>query len=78
MASQVTHPVVILPIFAAISYCIGIAVYRLWFGPLSKVPGPKLAAVTQGYEMYFDLIQQARFPWQLKKLHEHYGKLNLV
>lgn len=60
---------------AAVSFCyaFGVAIYRLYFSPLAKVPGPKLAAITQGYEIYFDLIEKARFPWQIKKLHEKYG-----
>lgn len=55
--------------------CVGIVVvvYRAYLHPLAKVPGPKLAAVTQCYEMYFDLIQKARMPWQIQKLHEIYG-----
>lgn len=54
-------------------YAICVAVYRIFLHPLARVPGPKLAAATQCYEMYFDLIQKARMPWQLQKLHEIYG-----
>lgn len=64
-----------LALLAVASACYGILVmvYRAFLHPLAGVPGPKLAAVTQCYEMYFDLIQKARMPWQLQKLHDIYG-----
>lgn len=55
-------------------YTLTKAIYRVYLSPLSKIPGPKLAAMTPGYEMYYDLIQKARFPWQIKVLHESYGE----
>ena len=55
-------------------YALIVRVYRAFLNPLSKIPGPKLATITQGYEMYFDLVQKARFPWHLRKLHEQYGR----
>lgn len=61
--------------FAFFSYFMGLAIYRAYLSPLSKVPGSKLAAMSQCYEMYYDLIQPARFPWHIKKLHEIYGML---
>jgi len=54
-------------------YGLTIAIYRAYCSPLSKIPGPKLAAMTQCYEMYYDLIKKARFPWQIQKLHDLYG-----
>lgn len=62
-----------LLILSAIIYSGIVAMFRAYLGPLSKIPGPKLAAFTQGYEMYYDLLQNARFPWQIKALHDAYG-----
>jgi hypothetical protein len=66
--------IISLGAIAAALYVVSIAVYRAFFSPLSRVPGPKLAAMTQGYEMYFDLLKQGRFPWKIKELHERYGE----
>jgi hypothetical protein len=48
--------------------------YRLYFHPLSKIPGPKLAAITSGYEFYFNVIKGGMFIWELERLHEIYGQ----
>ncbi|KAL6714746.1 hypothetical protein ACLMJK_008171 [Lecanora helva] len=47
--------------------------YRLYLSPLSKYPGPKLAALTSWYEFYFDIVQYGRFPWEVQRLHDIYG-----
>jgi hypothetical protein len=55
---------------------VGIAtcgVYRLYFSSLAKVPGPKLAALTSLYELYYDLAENGRFPWKIRDLHRQYG-----
>lgn len=49
-------------------------IYRLYWSPLASIPGPKLAALTGYYELYYDLFQGARFPWKLLQLHDRYGK----
>lgn len=50
------------------------SIYRLYFHPLSKIPGPKLAAITSGYEFYFNVIKGGMFIWELERLHEIYGQ----
>ncbi|KAK2734149.1 hypothetical protein FQN57_001864 [Myotisia sp. PD_48] len=56
-------------------YTLGILIYRLWFSPLSKFPGPKLAAATFWYEFYYDAILRGRYMFQIKKFHEQYGPI---
>jgi hypothetical protein len=48
-------------------------IYRLTFHPLSKYPGPKLAALSNWYEFYYDVYQQGQFTFHLQELHEIYG-----
>ena len=54
-------------------YSVVVAIYRLYLSPLSKFPGPKLAAATLWYEFYYDVIKQGRYEWKIKELHEQYG-----
>lgn len=50
-----------------------VVIYRLFFSPLAKFPGPKLAAATSWYEAFFDLWSKD-FPDILSALHDRYGK----
>lgn len=55
------------------SYIIGLAIYRLYFSPLSSFPGPKLAGLTRWYEFYYDVVLQGQFTFRIQKMHEKYG-----
>ena len=48
-------------------------IYRLYFHPLKKIPGPKLAAASSAYEFYFNVIKGGKFIWEIERLHEIYG-----
>ena len=50
-------------------------IYRLYFHPLAKVPGPKIAAATRGYEFWYQGLQHTRFPAKIKELHNQYGPI---
>lgn len=49
------------------------AVYHLYLGPLAGFPGPKLAAVTNLYAGYYDLVCGGSFVKKLPALHKQYG-----
>lgn len=53
-------------------------VYHVYFGPLSKIPGPKLAAATHWYEIYYDAYKPGLYWQEVKKMHEKYGTLTSV
>lgn len=57
-----------------IGYLAVLAVYRLYFHPLSRFPGPKLAALTPWYELYYDVVLDGQYHHQRQKLHKIYGK----
>jgi hypothetical protein len=48
-------------------------IYSVYFGPLAKFPGPKLAAATLMYEFYYDVILKGQYTWKIRKLHQEYG-----
>lgn len=58
---------------AALVYWCALYVYRLFLHPLSKFPGPKLAAATSWYEAYYEIVLQGQYSRQISKLHDQYG-----
>ena len=48
-------------------------VYRLTFHPLTRFPGPKLAALTNLYGAFYDLKASRSYIKELPALHEKYG-----
>ncbi|KUJ06910.1 cytochrome P450 [Mollisia scopiformis] len=56
-------------------YCGSVAFYRLFFHPLSKFPGTKLAAITRWYEAYYDLILEGQYTFKIAEMHKTYGPI---
>lgn len=54
-------------------YVLGLIFHRLFISPLSKFPGPKLAAITSWYELYYDVAKQGQFLWEIERMHDKYG-----
>lgn len=55
-------------------YFVGLVIYRLYFSPLSKFPGPKLAAATYLYEGYYDVVKRGKYTFKIRDLHAKYGQ----
>lgn len=57
-------------------YLVVLTIWRLYLSPLAKIPGPKLAALTQWYETYFEIFKDGggQFLFEYRKWHEQYGK----
>jgi hypothetical protein len=55
-------------------YLAGLAVYRLLLSPIAGFPGPKLAALTQWYEFYYNVILPGQFFLHIETLHDKYGR----
>lgn len=70
-----SYPVIIYGLTACIIYLVSLAVYRLYLSPLSKFSGPRLAALSNWYEFYYDVLKDGDFTWQIKRLHKKYGKI---
>ena len=62
---------VLIALLLAITYLAGVLIYRLFFSPLSKIPGPKLTAVSQLWLMYHEFKGDRTI--QIDKLHSQYG-----
>ncbi|KAL5338820.1 putative cytochrome P450 [Aspergillus crustosus] len=56
-------------------YNVALVVYRLYFHPLARFPGPKIAAATGWFEFYHEVIRGGMYVHVIKKMHEDYGPI---
>ncbi|KAH7210303.1 cytochrome P450 [Fusarium oxysporum] len=57
-------------------YRVALALYNVSpLHPLSKFPGPKIAAASYMYEAYYDWILMGRYGRRIEKMHEQYGPI---
>ncbi|KAL9056961.1 MAG: hypothetical protein Q9162_002627 [Coniocarpon cinnabarinum] len=70
-AIWLTYPTLI--ILSLVIYTAGLYIYRIYLSPLSKIPGPRLAAASLFFEGYYDIVKNGRFPWKIHEMHEKYG-----
>jgi hypothetical protein len=60
----------------ALAYCVSTAIYRLYFHPLAKFPGPFFARISD-IPGYLHTLKQDRHVWLLR-LQEQYGTSSLA
>ena len=62
----------------AMLFEVGQVVYRLVWHPLASFPGPKIAAATNLYGAYYDLILDGSLCKKVAQLHTMYGTLSII
>lgn len=50
-----------------------LVIHRLYFSPLAKFPGSRLAAATGWYEFYYDYWHNGQYLWEIERMHRQYG-----
>lgn len=63
-------------LLSAITFVVSVAIYRLFFCPAARFPGPILAALTFAYEAYFDIFKEGggRYWVEINRMHDALGK----
>lgn len=56
-------------------YRVSIVVHRLFCSPISKFPGPRLAAATSLYELYYNFVKNGKYVFEIERLHKVYGPI---
>jgi hypothetical protein len=74
MSSIAFSEIIAISIAAYLIAAIFEAVRGLYFHPLSKFPGPTLAALTPWWQFYYDVVLGGKLLAKLHPLHEKYGK----
>ena len=65
---------VLFVVFAAlITYILWGILYQFYYDPLARYHGPRLAAFTNYWRLYVDIVQQKSFVHELEELHDKYG-----
>ncbi|GJE98151.1 cytochrome P450 [Phanerochaete sordida] len=64
---------VFVSLLTSTGYATACAIYNLYFHPLAKYPGPRLAAATRWWKAYIELVQGESINNRLFGLHEEYG-----
>ncbi|KAJ6028402.1 Cytochrome P450 [Penicillium herquei] len=80
MERLLISPIVVYLSYATLGiscYLSALIIYRLYVSPLRHFPGPKLAAATQWYETYYEMVYHGggMFTKHIKQLHEKYGPI---
>ncbi|KAL5402290.1 hypothetical protein PMIN03_010802 [Paraphaeosphaeria minitans] len=68
------HYAIVVVVVSAV-YTAVLVAHRLFFSPLAKFPGPKIAAVTTWYEFYHDYFRRGNYVFKIKEMHDRYGPI---
>lgn len=67
-------PITCFLLGSVVAYVLLTIIYRLYIHPLSRLPGPRLAAVTRLYEIYYAAWGAASFDDEINQMHQRYGE----
>ncbi|KAI0025425.1 cytochrome P450 [Xylariomycetidae sp. FL0641] len=62
-------------VISVIAYYAALAFRRSYLHPLSRFPGPKLAAISRWYEAYYDVVLGGKYTSRIAELHKTYGPI---
>jgi hypothetical protein len=62
---------ILLVVYVIVSLLV--AIRRVYFHPLSDIPGPRLAAATSWYAAYYEVWKDGAFVDHIRQLHHIYG-----
>ncbi|KAL4993160.1 cytochrome P450 [Aspergillus recurvatus] len=60
---------------ALIAYTIYGGIWRLYLSPIAHFPGPRLAALTHLYEVYYNNWLGGKYIWKIQEMHDKYGPI---
>ncbi|KAI8625210.1 cytochrome P450 [Xylariaceae sp. FL1651] len=66
---------IFVPIGLWIVYIIYTVFWRLYLSPIAHIPGPRLAALTLLYEIYYDAWLGGQYTFKIIELHKQYGPI---
>lgn len=59
---------------AFVCYWMGVLTYRLYLHPLARFPGPRVAAASFLYEVYWDFVGNGAYLFKTQGMHDKYGR----
>lgn len=76
LSQPIATTALVATVLSSFIYNVYLVIYRLWFSPLAKFPGPKFAAASFWYEFYYDYWLDGKYLFEVEKMHKKYGKCN--
>ena len=74
-----SHPGLIAGLsLLVISLSVALAIRQIFYHPLSKFPGPRLAALTPLYKTYYEVFRGGELLGKIQELHNKHGACPLI
>lgn len=67
-----------LPLYLVLArfvYVVCLGIYNIYFHPLAKFPGSKVAAATYWHETFYDVFKGHQYVWKIREMHTQYGPI---